>query len=75
MQRQTGKKPKALDIPPCPPELRYLWLYWCDIHGPELLSYTELQAWSALNQVLLTPFDVGVIRRLDVLFFETRSAT
>ncbi len=34
----------------------------------EVLTYQEIKAWSELNNVKLTPEEVGVLRRLDIIY-------
>lgn len=56
-----------------------VWGYFCELgaargssgFGPASISFTEIQAWSSLMGVQLTPWEVSMIRRLDVAFLTT----
>ena len=67
--KATGKKPPELNTPPLPEEFLYIWHYWCDLHGSELLSFSEMQSWAILNQIELKPFEAHALRQLDVIYF------
>ena len=67
----TGRKPKELqDQPALPPPLRHLWKWFVEIHTSEVLTFTEIKSWSELTQIKLTPLEVGVLRKLDSIYWE-----
>lgn len=69
----TGKKPKALEELPEPPEsLLYIWEWWKQIVTGERITFLELQAWSQLTGANLLPYEVDLIRRLDAIFWRHR---
>lgn len=66
-----------LDGPPAPRALAYLWGWFIELSaargrngfgGLNALSYQELDAWARLSGIAPTPFEVGVLRRLDQAF-------
>lgn len=56
-------------MPEFPNELRYLWYWWCEIHGKDLVTFGEILAWSTLKHIELEQFEVDTIRQIDILFF------
>ena len=59
---KTGKRPGRLDGPPCPPELAYVWEWYCSARPFE--SMAELKAWADLYGVSLRPYEINLLRRL-----------
>lgn len=59
---KTGKRPARLDGPPCPPELAYLWEWYCSARPIESLA--ELKAWADLYGRKLKPHEITLLRRL-----------
>lgn len=70
--RQTGKRPAALDGPPCPPELDYLWRWFWELHGGRTLSpmgpsratWLDLLAWQELTGRRLRPWELRLVMAL-----------
>lgn len=75
----TGVVPDELNTDPLPPGLDWLWQAFCELSegrggtgfGPAPLTWRDLRDWSALMHVALTPWEAGVIRRLDREFLKT----
>jgi hypothetical protein len=73
---QTGVAPPELEVPPCPAELAHVVAWYYELAGGRAtggfgvsgLPYAEIDAWSRLMQVALTPFEVHVLRRIDQAF-------
>ncbi len=75
MQRQTGRVPKALMVPDCPPEMWYIWEWFHQLsndrridgmNGIECsITSQDIAHWSMVEKVTLTAFELQVIRRLD----------
>lgn len=59
---KTGKRPGRLDGPPCPPELAYVWEWYCSARPFE--SMAELKAWADLYGMDLRPYEIDLLRRL-----------
>ena len=67
VERQTGKRPKALDGPPLPVAARHLWSWFVELNAgrswigfrPAALSYTEIDAWVRLKGLTLAGVGVG----------------
>lgn len=59
--------------PSVPMGLEDLWSWFQELSetrmfsevGPQPISFTEIDAWSRLNRISLSPYEVEVIRRLD----------
>lgn len=64
------------DYRPPPPETAYLWRWFRDLEmarqggqmGPQPLTYQEMEAWSRLARVRLTPWEADCLRSLDVVY-------
>ena len=54
-----------LEGPEVPKELVYVWNLFMRMGGSETLSWLEIDAWSRLNRVELTAFELDCLRRLD----------
>ncbi|UGO51428.1 hypothetical protein QJV44_gp14 [Serratia phage vB_SmaS_Tlacuache] len=69
MWKQTGKKPKALDVPPLPETLFYLWECFLKLINDGWLSYQEIKAFIDLTGYELSGSDIEWIRRLDRIYW------
>lgn len=80
-ERATGRRIPRLHRR-CPPAAQRLWAWFLQLHrtrhrtesGPCPLSYTEVEAWSRLNQVPLQPREIDVLMAVDNVYFEVRAA-
>lgn len=78
VEKQTGRRPKALNGPEFPSGLEYIWSSFFEaskgrssgFSGPNPLSYQELESWMRLTQTPLTPRDISVIKRLDQVYMK-----
>ncbi len=77
--KQSGVLPPQLDIPPIPYELKYIWDWWCDLHKTRPvgmdeghITYTEIENWSTLLKISVTPFEVRCIMALDSAYIRFR---
>jgi hypothetical protein len=75
VERQTGAVIPDLHPDPPPPEVDHLWRWFNDLHntrgggfGPQAISYAEIDAWARLTGSSPTPWEVSVLRRLDVAY-------
>lgn len=68
---KTGKRPGRLDGPPCPPELEYLWEWYCSARPIESLS--DLKAWADLYGHTLKPHEIMLLRRLAAVEYRVAS--
>ena len=83
VERQTGKRPGALDGPQLPLVLAHLWEYWSDLNlgrgygdmGAQPLSYRDLAAWSTIKQIdNLSSLEMDVVLAIDREWFVARAA-
>jgi hypothetical protein len=49
----------------CPPELDYLWLWFCQVCTAERLTFSELDSWMRLSRRNLEPWEVEALMMLD----------
>jgi hypothetical protein len=76
VERRTGERPKELDECYIPKEAVHIWNWFLDLHaartsngfGSNPITFAEISAWSALTGARPSEFEVGAIRRLDVLY-------
>lgn len=73
----NAPRPRALDVPRCPPEAWYIWEWFCQLSlerrrspegNMEPITSSEMTNWCGLEKVTLKPFELEIIRRLDRLF-------
>lgn len=77
IERQTGKRPDALNTPECPDVLTHVWEWFQKMHrrrrvgfnGPEAIDDTAIETWARLRRVRITPFEVEAIQALDEAYF------
>lgn len=48
-----------------PEELSYIWAWYWELCGPELLTHVEIQAWQENVHMRLLPWEVRLIRSLS----------
>lgn len=74
MYKQTGVKPKGLENEvDFPFVLSHVWSAFVSINssrsmgfsGPNPIQYSEIKAWSELNNIRLSSWQVEVIKSLD----------
>ncbi len=73
MERQTGRRPPALDGPPIPADGEHVWLWFLDLNaargsngfGPNPISYPDLAAWVAMTGIIVMPSEVAALMALD----------
>lgn len=66
-----------------PRNLEYLWAWFIELRaasgsngfGPNPVSHTEIASWAMLRRLPISPWEVGVIRRLDAAFREECAAS
>lgn len=76
VEKATGKKPKELDGPPIPLNGMFVWDSFLDIHqgrsygmsGPNPLSWEAISAWCNLNEIVLSSWEIGMIKSLDSIW-------
>jgi len=75
--RQVRKTMPNLSLPEppvIPGSLTYLWNWFCDLAsaraGRSPLTWAEVDAWARLNAVMLRPWEVRMLRKLDRLWLE-----
>lgn len=79
-----GEKMRALgasvldQAPPCPPALAHVWEWFQSLNtgrtgsgfGMNPLTFSEISAWCALTGNTLTPWEVDLLKTLDVLYLK-----
>lgn len=71
--KKRAKLEDELHNPPLPSFLAYLWRIFVrladrrstGLNGPNLITYTEMQAFQELAGIRLTPWEVEMIEALD----------
>jgi len=73
VERQTGRRPAALDGPELPVDGAHVW-YWflelsagrgSDGFGPNQIAWLDLLAWTTLTGAIIRPAEVEAIMALD----------
>lgn len=78
--RQTGQSLDAF-LPHragFPLNLGYIWTWFCALSeargsggfGASPITYPQIEAWARLMRTEVTPWEVGILRRLDRVFIE-----
>jgi hypothetical protein len=83
VERQTGKRPAALDGPELPAWGRHIFAAWIDLHagrggngmGPNPIAWADLAAWAALTGTEPSPFEVRTIMAIDRAWLEEQART
>ncbi|MFN4283519.1 MAG: hypothetical protein ACK4NA_12855 [Alphaproteobacteria bacterium] len=71
----------ALDGPPFPDRLDYLWRWFVDIHqgrsgmGPGAATHADIYAWSRLNRVRLEAWELLAIQDLGRAYLRAMTET
>lgn len=81
VERQTGKRPVALDGPPVPSELEYLWRWFLDIHagrtingmGVSRATHLDLMAWQWNTGNRLEAWEVKAVNSLGNLYLNVHT--
>ena len=79
MWSATGKKPSQLEVPDCSDDWLYLFDDFYELHsrrssngyGPNPISYIELETWSRLTGKFITPQEVIIIMKIDMLYIDS----
>lgn len=67
---QTGDY-SELEGPEFPEIVAHVWEWFLELHsarGEGGISYSEIKAWCELNGRIVTPFEIGLIKQIDVVF-------
>jgi hypothetical protein len=83
VQKQTGIRPKELDVPDCPPGLEYVRDWFYELHGergvgsgmsdaPVAITSEKLAAWTGLRGIRLLGVELEILGRLDRLFLSQK---
>lgn len=73
VERQTRKRPKALDGPECPREIFYLLRWFNELAagrshngwGPNPISWSDIAAWCSLTGTAIAPWETRALITLD----------
>lgn len=76
--RQSGVIPDALDTLPVPYDLEHVWNWWLQLQETRPvgmqeghITYTEMQNWSTLLKINVSPFEVRCIMAIDSAYIRT----
>jgi len=65
VERQTGVRPEELDSVDVPDEAEYIWAWYWEMNRAESLSFAEIEAWTRLTGIALSPWEVRTIKSMD----------
>ena len=72
--KTIGRKPKQLEeVPPCPEELNYIWLWFREVCSGERLTYQELHYWMKVTGLPVKAWEIDIIRSLDRIYWGVRN--
>lgn len=77
--QKSGVVVKELDYEPLPPICYDWWQWFCELNsgrqsngmGVNVLSWGEIKAWCELLGNKLTPFDIQVIKQIDIEYVKS----
>jgi len=76
---QTGTIPdQLLNVVQIPTRIQYIFGWFLELNaarqynesGFSLLSYSEIKAWDELTMKQITPYELDIIKRIDIVFSE-----
>lgn len=73
--KQLGRKPLQLELLSqidLPEDTAYLWGWYGELFNGGKLTYQELDAWSRLTRRRLLPWEVKVLKTLDLIYLRTQ---
>jgi hypothetical protein len=78
--KQTGVKSPELEVENPPDEAEYVWGYFLSLaarrrfseHGPERISWIDIQAWLNVTRTKIEPWELNAILAIDNAYFENR---
>ena len=78
VERQTGHTPLPLQGPDFPSLMEHVWSAFLSLHrartmvysGPQPITYSEIVAWQTLTGEQMSPWEIDVIKRLDMKYME-----
>jgi hypothetical protein len=73
VERQTGRRPAALDGPEPPADGTHVWAWFLELSagrgsngfGPNPISYLDVLAWTLLTGTITRPAEIEAIMALD----------
>ena len=73
----TGQTPLDLIEPPLPGALAHVWHWFLELSaargstgfGPAPIGYRDMADWSRMTGAQPTPFEVGLLREIDLQYF------
>lgn len=76
VERDSGFRPAELDTPDIPEAAEHVWRWFLELSqargstgfGPAPLTYQDIAAWARLTGADPSPWEIGVLKRLDVLW-------
>lgn len=78
VEKATGRRPAELDVPDIPDGFEYLLSLFYALHlgrkGADPIAYEAILAYSQLNDVTLTAFEVETVKRLDMAWIGVQNA-
>ena len=76
VERQTGRRPIALDGPDFPALVSHIWSAFiilsnsrtAGFSGPNPITYEQIKAWKELTETIIAPWEIEAIKRLDRVY-------
>lgn len=66
--KTTGRShPKLKNLIKLPADLIYLWRFFCELSGVELITFSEIRAYCETTNTILQPWEVKALKLLDNL--------
>lgn len=82
VERQTGRRPSALDGPEPPVDGTHVWAWFLELSagrgsngfGPNPISWLDLLAWTVLTGTITRPAEINAIMALDQVWMKVQAA-
>ena len=76
VERQTGRRPEALDGPDFPELMAHVWSAFISLSktrtvgysGPNPISYEQIKAWKELTETPISAWEIEAVNRLDAVY-------
>ena len=73
----TGEEPVEFQRAEIPAITEHIWAWYLTLHTGRVpgapLAFTEIEAWSRIYRIALTPFEIRAIKAVDVEFLTVQA--
>ena len=77
----TGRRPDALNVPPCPDVSEHVWHWFLELHsgrqgggmGPSPLAWSEIESWSRQMGTQPHAWEIEAIKALDMAWLRAQA--